>query len=283
MKSSFFSRGCLAVGQPHSPLQSTTPEYHSLRPLWQVAPEHYSGFMDIRDRVLQTALECFDELGYDRTSVARIRERSGVSNGALFHHFPNKEAIADALYLEAMRSVQRDYWAALRGEPGTLREGVADLIRNMLAWVETNPRWARFLYAKGHLDWSNAAGAELRAFNQELSTAYREWLGRFINAGQVRDLNMTIVVAVVTGPAHAIAQRWLAGQIRGPLVSYADDLVDAAVAGLSGTPSPRRRVARKVPAEARVRIQCVSDDGAVVCEGHAIAELAPVTSNRGGV
>ncbi len=237
--------------------------------------------MDIRDRVLQAALECFDDLGYDRTSIARIRERSGVSNGALFHHFPNKEAIADALYLEAMRSVQRHYWAALRGEPTTLREGVADIVRNMLTWVETNPRWARFLYAQGHLDWSSAAGAELRTLNRDLSAAYREWLGRFISAGQVRDLNMTIVVAVVTGPADAIAQRWLAGQIRGPLVSYADDLVDAAVAGLSGTPAPRRRPARKLPAEARVRIQCVSDDGAVVCEGHAIAELTPVTSSRG--
>ena len=229
--------------------------------------------MHIRDRVLRAALDCFDEHGYDRTPITRIRERSGVSNGALFHHFPNKEAIADALYLEAMRSVQRDYWAALQGKPTTLREGVGDIVRKMLTWVETNPRWARFLYARGHLDWSSVAGTELRTLNRDLSDAYREWLGGFISAGQVRDLNMTIVVAVVTGPAHAISQRWLAGQIRGPLVSYADDLVDAAVAGLSGTPAPRRRVARKVPAEARIHIQCVSDDGAVVCEGHAIAEL----------
>jgi AcrR family transcriptional regulator len=232
--------------------------------------------VDIRDRILGAALECFDELGYDRTPIARIRERSGVSNGALFHHFSNKEAIADALYLEAMRSVQRDYWAALRGEPTTLREGVADIVRNMLTWVESNPRWARFLYAQGHLDWSSAAGAELRTLNRDLSAAYREWLERFVGAGQARDLDMTIVVAVVTGPAHAIAQRWLAGQVRGPLVGYADDLVDAAVAGLGGRPAPRRRQAPKVPAEARVRIECVADDGAVVCEGHAIAELTPI-------
>ena len=234
--------------------------------------------MDIRDRVLRAALECFDDLGYDRTSIARIRERSAVSNGALFHHFANKEAIADALYLEAMRSVQRDYWAALQGEPATLRDGVGDIVRTMLTWVEDNPSWARFLYARGQLDWSSAAGSELRTLNKDLNAAYREWLGRFTGSGEVRDLPMTIVVAIVTGPAHAIAQRWLAGQIRGPLVSYADDLIDAAVAGLGGAPASRRRAARKAPAEARVRIQCVSDDGTVVFEGQGVAELTPARS-----
>lgn len=233
--------------------------------------------MDIRDRVLEAALECFDDVGYDRTSIARIRERSGVSNGALFHHFPNKEAIADALYLEAMRSVQRDYWSALQQAPGTLRQGVADIIRNMLAWVENNPRWARYLYARGHLDWSSVAGAELHALNSDLGDAYREWLGGFIRGGQARDLPMTIVVAVVTGPAHAIAQRWLADQIRGPLLGYADDLIDAAVAGLTGTPASRPGPARKIPVGALVHIQCVSDDGTVVCAGQATAELAPTS------
>ena len=39
-------------------------------------------------------------------TVARIREHSQVSNGALFHHFRSKEAIADSLYVEAMASNQ---------------------------------------------------------------------------------------------------------------------------------------------------------------------------------
>src|SRR5262249_20764298 len=94
-----------ASGQAHRArvsLRSITPP----RLCWQAAPEYYSGRVSTRDRVLQSALDCFTELGYDRTTITRIRQRSGVSNGALFHHFPNKEAIAEALYLEAMRSVQ---------------------------------------------------------------------------------------------------------------------------------------------------------------------------------
>jgi AcrR family transcriptional regulator len=239
--------------------------------------------MKTRERVLQAALECFNDLGYDRTSVARIRDRSGVSNGALFHHFPNKEAIAEGLYLEAMRAVQHGYWAVLEKEPATVRESVDGIIRNLLTWVEANPQWARFLYAQGHLDWSTAAGSELRTLNRELGAAYRTWLGTFIAAGTVRDLPMVVAVAIVTGPAHAIAQRWLAGQIQGPLIAYADDLIDAAVAGLSGTPTPQREPIRRAPVEGHIRIQLLGDDGTVVAQGHGVAALTPVTTkNRCG-
>jgi AcrR family transcriptional regulator len=231
--------------------------------------------MDTRDRVLQAALDCFEELGYDRSSIARIRERSGVSNGALFHHFSNKEAIVDALYVEAMRSVQRGYWDVLESEPNTLRDGLDGIVRHMLDWIEANPRWARFLYAQGHLDWSSAAGSALRTLNKDLATAYSQWLGPFVAAEAANELPMAVVVAIVTGPAHAIAQRWLSGQLRGPLGSYADALVDAAVAGLSGVPTSRRRRATLPHLEGRIHIQLVGDDGVVVAEGQGAADFTP--------
>jgi AcrR family transcriptional regulator len=231
--------------------------------------------VEIRERILQAALDCYTELGYDRTTVSLIRKRSGVSNGALFHHFPNKEAIAAALYLDAMRSVQEGYWALLKERPASLRDAVAGIIGKLLSWIESNERWARFLYAQGHIDWSTDAAGELRSLNRDLARAYRQWLGPFIADGQVRDLPMVVMVAVVTGPAHAIAQRWLAGQIGGSLVDYADDLIDAAVAGLSECPTPRRTRKRRQPVEGRVRLQLLADDGSVVAEGEGVAELHP--------
>lgn len=234
--------------------------------------------MEIRERILRAALDCYTELGYDRTTVALIRERSGVSNGALFHHFPNKEAIVAALYLDAMRSVQEGYWATLRERPATLRDAVAGIVGKQLTWIEANQQWAQFLYAQGQLDWSTDAAGELRTINRELALAYREWLDPFIANGQVRDLPVVVMVAVLTGPAHAIAQRWLAGQIGGSLVSYADDLIDAAVAGLSGNPTSRRQRKPKQPIAGHIRVQLVADDGSVVAEGEGIAELNSVVA-----
>lgn len=48
-------------------------------------------------RLLQAALACFAEQGYDATGVAEICLRAGVSKGAFYHHFPSKQAVFVAL------------------------------------------------------------------------------------------------------------------------------------------------------------------------------------------
>jgi AcrR family transcriptional regulator len=81
-----------------------------------------------RSRILDAALARFVETGYAQTTIARIRERSGVSKGALFHQFATKEAIADALYVDAIASFQQGVWELLEGRPASLREAVRGVI-----------------------------------------------------------------------------------------------------------------------------------------------------------
>ena len=111
--------------------------------------------MDTRGRILDAALACFVEAGYAQTTIARIRERSGVSNGALFHQFATKEAIADALYVEAMASFQQGLWELLERRPPSLREAVRGVIAHQIGWIEANGDRARFVYAHGNLDWDS--------------------------------------------------------------------------------------------------------------------------------
>lgn len=53
--------------------------------------------MRSRNLLLKAAAEVFDERGFDSASTTEILERSGLTRGALYHHFPSKEAIAVAL------------------------------------------------------------------------------------------------------------------------------------------------------------------------------------------
>jgi len=227
-----------------------------------------------RERILQAALECFDELGYEHATIAVIREHSGVSNGALFHHFASKEAIAGALYLEAMESVQEGYWAVLEERPARLVDAVRGVLAQQLGWIEANQELARFLYSQGHLDWTSEAGSRLRERNRDLAGAYRAWLEPFVARGEARELPMMVVVALVTGPAHAIARRWLAGQLGGSLLDPLDDLVEATSAALGGVPGARRRPRRARAVEGRVQVQLLDATGNVVAEGEAVAELS---------
>ena len=50
-----------------------------------------------RRQVLDVALQLFSRHGFRATSVREIAERARVSTGNLYHHFPDKEAIFNAL------------------------------------------------------------------------------------------------------------------------------------------------------------------------------------------
>ena len=233
---------------------------------------------DTRSRVLDAALACFTELGYEQTTIARIRERSSVSNGALFHHFNTKEAIADALYVDALTSFQVGLWQLLRSQPDSLEAVVRGTIGHQLAWIAANEDRARFLYMRGHLNWSTPAGAELKELNRQLAQAYQDWMAQLSQSAQLRPMPIEVLNAIVTGPTHAIAKRWLAGHLSTPLLGYLDDLSDAVCAALgAGTSSS---AARRTPPAAlaqrgRIRLELISEDGRVIADGLATAELTP--------
>src|SRR5262245_65264086 len=52
-----------------------------------------------RDRILDVALELFNEQGYDKTSLREIATRLGVTKAALYYHFERKEDILLELHL----------------------------------------------------------------------------------------------------------------------------------------------------------------------------------------
>jgi AcrR family transcriptional regulator len=56
-----------------------------------------------RERIVQTARRLFTASGYEGTSTETVLQESGVSRGALYHHFENKQALFAAV-LEAVEA-----------------------------------------------------------------------------------------------------------------------------------------------------------------------------------
>ncbi len=52
---------------------------------------------DMRDQILQVALDLFTKQGYDKTSLREIAERLEVTKAALYYHFTSKEEMLSAL------------------------------------------------------------------------------------------------------------------------------------------------------------------------------------------
>lgn len=60
-----------------------------------------------RRRILDSAIDLFDELGYGETGLADVLHRAGVSKGAFYYHFDSKEAVATAIIEDYRQRVKQ--------------------------------------------------------------------------------------------------------------------------------------------------------------------------------
>lgn len=130
-----------------------------------------------RRQILDGARRCFAEYGYDQATVRRLEQAIGMSRGAIFHHYRDKDALFFAL---AREDTQRMAEVASRS-------GLIQVMRDMLAapeqfdWLATRLEIARKLrhdpeFSRG---WAERSS--------DLAAATTERLHRQKQAGRIRD------------------------------------------------------------------------------------------------
>ena len=101
---------------------------------------------NIRERLVEAAVELFTRRGYSATSVREIVEGAGVSKPVLYYHFGSKEG----LYLEIARRLERtvsDTVASRDAGGGTARERIRRLALDIYDAFSENTAAVRFLNA----------------------------------------------------------------------------------------------------------------------------------------
>ena len=130
-----------------------------------------------RRQILDGARRCFAEYGYEKATVRRLEDTIGLSRGAIFHHFRDK----DTLFFELARE------DAERMAEVATREGLIQVMRDLLAapvqfdWLVTRREIAR----KPRNDPAFPQGWAERS--AELSAATTERLRKQKQAGRLRD------------------------------------------------------------------------------------------------
>ncbi|HSN78374.1 MAG TPA: TetR/AcrR family transcriptional regulator [Anaerolineae bacterium] len=82
---------------------------------------------ETRSHILEAALGCFAERGYDASGVAEICQRAGVSKGAFYHHFASKQALFVAL-LDQWLAVLDDQVAVQRAPSATAPQALQAMV-----------------------------------------------------------------------------------------------------------------------------------------------------------
>ena len=83
-----------------------------------------------RQRVLDAALHCFAAKGFHGTSMQEVCSQASMSPGALYRHFPSKDAIIEAI-AEQERETNRQFFKRLDVESDILET----LLETGFAWM----------------------------------------------------------------------------------------------------------------------------------------------------
>lgn len=76
----------------------------------------------VRTRILDAAASAYQSTGYHSTSMHDVMRLTGLSGGALYHHFPTKKALGLAVIRERVSRGVADTWIEpLRSTAGTAR------------------------------------------------------------------------------------------------------------------------------------------------------------------
>jgi AcrR family transcriptional regulator len=176
---------------------------------------------DARDRLLAAALRKLATQSPAAVSLDDIRHEAGVSVGAIYHHFPDKAALVDALYLELTRRVQEEFLAELRAHPSA-EEGVKAIVVWYLRWVSANRSAARVLLG------DRPDRRELRDLNRRFFDEVLTWWQTHVHYGALRALPLDLIHALWIGPAQEYTRQWLSGHAKHLPRSAAEQLADAA-------------------------------------------------------
>ncbi|MDP4504633.1 TetR/AcrR family transcriptional regulator [Nonomuraea turcica] len=84
-----------------------------------------------RDKVLAIATRLFAERGYDDTSIETVLQETGLSRGALYHHYAGKDALFEAVLEATESAVQVKIIEAVNG----ITDPAAALRAGVLAWI----------------------------------------------------------------------------------------------------------------------------------------------------
>jgi AcrR family transcriptional regulator len=128
-----------------------------------------------RAQILDGARRAFAEHGYDGATVVRLEEATGLSRGAIFHYFENK----NDLFVELAMEMNTRFGDIL------LASGLDDAFR---ALVAENPEWlAVLIETESRMRHDEDFVRRFEAKAADVSPRIREWFERQQADGAFRD------------------------------------------------------------------------------------------------
>lgn len=162
-----------------------------------------------RDRILQAALAVFARKGYHRAAVDDIVQASGTSKGAVYHHFPNKEALFLALVDEFALRLAEAIARAVAASHGALGK-VEAALRAGLETFAGHRELARILLLES-VSLGPAYQAKRAEVHGRFAALIRGYLDQAVSEGAIEPLDTEVATLAWLGAVNEVVIQWLHG------------------------------------------------------------------------
>lgn len=182
-----------------------------------------------RAEILHAALRAFREKGYHATTLDDIAEHVGVRKTALYHYFPDKEAILYECHLESLAEVRRLMATAGKSAESAserLSLIIKEHVRVMIETLEGSP------LAFEMTALSPERQAEIIEARDRYERGLRKIIDKGVKDGEFRSVDSKLAVFAILGAINWIA-RWYRsdGAVRAP--ELGEQFADYLVGGLA--------------------------------------------------
>ena len=162
--------------------------------------------VEVRDRIVESALLLFESQGYEATTVAEIVRRADIAYGTFFNHLPSKLHLLREVADHSMRDLFENL-EEIRKQPGDFAEHLVLLFESSAdRTLEKGPQMRELISAMMALAFPETAGND----DRRIRLAFGQLLEDGARRGEVReDVDFETLLEVVVGAWYSMFFSWV--------------------------------------------------------------------------
>ena len=190
---------------------------------WNVMPRSAG----VKTKVERAAVDLFAAHGFDGVSIADIAAAAGVSQGALYRHYPSKEELAWALFSTAYLHTGEELDRIRIGEVG-FEAAVTAMIAHFCALYDEDPAVFRFMLITQH-----GFLPRIPSGSRTPVDAVADLVSDAVVKNRLKPIDPPLGAAVIMGVILQSATFHIYGRLGGSLGARAPVLARAAIAAVA--------------------------------------------------
>lgn len=174
-----------------------------------------------KDELREAAIRLGVREGIEGASIRTIAREVGITEGAVYKHYANKDELIREAYTSVVEGMARDKSVLVKTDlPFEL--AVRAWVKLTYEYFDENPEAFSYVLLMPH-----RMAERLGEIYTKQGRMFRAFLARSMEENQIREMDPELGVALFTGLVLNIPRLINDGSIQGPAVNYAGDISDA--------------------------------------------------------